>query len=101
MREGVVRDLERLAQQAARVDDSSTAAYASAVGHSVSVPEKWAHSTVSKFHVRYQSPVPDTVLEHTVEALVEGSDMSMVHDGMWLQCVSWSACLPHYRVTSL
>ena len=84
MRDGVVRDLDRLAQQAARArttDPVSATAYAAAIGHSVAPPERWAHSTVSKFHVRYAPPVPDVHLEYSVEALVEGSDMSMVHEG--------------------
>ena len=76
-----MRDLERLAQQAARVEVPATSSYAASAGHSVTPPEKWAHSTVSKFHVHYSPPVPDLPLDYSVEALVEGSDMSMVHDG--------------------
>ena len=94
VREGVLRDLERLAQQAARAEVSSpstAATYAAALGHSVTPPEKWATSTVSKFHVRYSPPVSDVNLDYSVEALVEGSDMSMVHDGTSsLQCAARS-----------
>ena len=61
--------------QAAKTD-LSTSTYA--VGRP---PEKWRHSTVSKFGVRYSPPVWDLNLDHSVETLVEGSDMSMVHEG--------------------
>ncbi|KAH9944340.1 uncharacterized protein BXZ73DRAFT_39264 [Epithele typhae] len=80
VQDGVVRDLERLAQHETRIETSTVSGYAAALGHSVAAPEQWAHSTVSKFHVHYQPPVADLNLEHSVEALVEGSDMSLIHD---------------------
>ena len=84
-----MRDLQRLAQQAATSETLSTGY--SLPGQHVSTPEKWTHSTVSKFHVRYSPPMPDLGLDYSVEALVEGSDMSMVHDG---------ACLFEFASTS-
>ncbi len=75
-----MRDLQRLAQQTA-ASEVSTIGYMP-VGQHVPTPEKWTHSTVSKWHVRYSPPVSDLSLDYSVEALVEGSDMSMVHDGM-------------------
>ena len=80
VQEGVMRDLEHLAQQAAKSELSSTA-YSSLLGQYISPPEKWTHSTVSKFGTRYSPPVSEALLDYSVEALVEGSDMSMVHDG--------------------
>ena len=80
VQEGALRDLQRLAQQAAKTD-LSTSTYATPPGQWVAPPEKWRHSTVSKFGVRYSPPVWDLNLDHSVEALVEGSDMSMVHEG--------------------
>ena len=44
-------------------------------------PSSWAHSSVSTFGVRYQQPVQDMRLDESVEALVEGSDMSKLHEG--------------------
>ncbi len=41
----------------------------------------WAHSSVSTFGVRYSPPVPDLSMKHSVEALVEGSDMSQLREG--------------------
>ncbi|EJF66745.1 hypothetical protein DICSQDRAFT_151176 [Dichomitus squalens LYAD-421 SS1] len=78
VQEGVLRDLQRLAQQTAVAESSAVAN--TLPGQHVAPPEKWTHSTVSKFHVRYSPPVADLNLDYSVEALVEGSDMSMVHD---------------------
>ncbi|KAF9651872.1 hypothetical protein BDM02DRAFT_3109981 [Thelephora ganbajun] len=43
-------------------------------------PLAWAHSSVSTFGVRYSPPIQDMSLWHSVEALVEGSDMSMLRE---------------------
>ncbi|PPR08122.1 hypothetical protein CVT24_012366, partial [Panaeolus cyanescens] len=51
-----------------------------AVGHA-GTPASWAHSSVSTFGVRYTPPLPDLSTVHSVEALVEGSDMSMLREG--------------------
>ena len=55
------------------------------VGTDVSVrlgtPLAWAHSSVSTFGARYSPPIQDMSLWHSVEALVEGSDMSMLREG--------------------
>ncbi|KAF8168125.1 hypothetical protein B0H34DRAFT_779575 [Crassisporium funariophilum] len=44
-------------------------------------PAVWAHSSVSTFGVRYTPPLPDLSTTHSVEALVEGSDMSLLREG--------------------
>ncbi|RPD62891.1 hypothetical protein L227DRAFT_572759 [Lentinus tigrinus ALCF2SS1-6] len=89
VQEGAVRDIQRLAQQAAKTD-LSTSTYATPPGQWVAPPEKWRHSTVSKFGVHYSPPVGDLNLDHSVEALVEGSDMSMVHeDGSMTPDLAW------------
>ena len=44
-------------------------------------PAAWAHSSVSTFKTRYTPPLPDLSITHSVEALVEGSDMSMLREG--------------------
>lgn len=41
-------------------------------------PSYWAHSSVSSFHVRYTPPVPDLTVLESIEALVEGSEMSLL-----------------------
>ncbi|KAI0068220.1 hypothetical protein BV25DRAFT_1911232 [Artomyces pyxidatus] len=46
-----------------------------------SVPTAWSYSTVSKFGVRYSTPLPDLSTLESVEALVEGSGMSQLHEG--------------------
>lgn len=51
---------------------------------SYSVPgtrASWAHSSVSTFGVRYNPPLPDLSIKNSVEALVEGSDMSRLREG--------------------
>jgi len=48
-------------------------------------PTSWAHSTVSMFGVRYQQPIQDMTLAESVEALVEGSEMSRLREGMALE----------------
>ena len=47
-------------------------------------PSAWAHSSVSTFGVRYTPPLPDLSPAHSIEALVEGSDMSMIREGTFL-----------------
>jgi hypothetical protein len=47
-------------------------------------PSAWAHSSVTTFGVRYSPPVPDLSPSHGVEALVEGSEMSMLREGAFL-----------------
>jgi len=46
-------------------------------------PLAWAHSSVSTFGARYSPPIQDMSLSHSVEALVEGSDMSMLREGLF------------------
>ena len=60
------------------VSAPSVTAVGSVSGHT---PSAWAHSSVSTFGVRYDSPLPDLSPAHGVEALVEGSDMSMLREG--------------------
>jgi len=44
-------------------------------------PGAWAYSSVSTFGVRYTPPLPELTSTHSVEALVEGSDMSTIREG--------------------
>jgi len=44
-------------------------------------PASWSRSTVSTFGVRYSLPMPDMAIDHSVEALVEGTEMSRLRDG--------------------
>lgn len=46
-----------------------------------SSPSSWAYSSVSTFGVRYNPPLSNLTTLQGVEALVEGSDMSMVREG--------------------
>jgi hypothetical protein len=44
-------------------------------------PTQWAYSSVSTFGVRYNPPLPDLNTLQSVEALIEGSDMSRLKEG--------------------
>jgi hypothetical protein len=47
------------------------------------LPAAWAFSTVSNFGSRPNSPLTEMSTTHSVEALVEGSDMSRLREGMF------------------
>ena len=51
------------------------------VNESPPTPTDWAHSSVSTFRVRYAPPLPDLSISQSLEALVEGSDMSLLREG--------------------
>jgi hypothetical protein len=44
-------------------------------------PSDWAYSSVSTFGVRYVPPIPDLTIAQSIEALVEGSEMSTLREG--------------------
>ncbi|KIJ22237.1 glycosyltransferase family 31 protein [Paxillus involutus ATCC 200175] len=48
----------------------------------IPTPSSWALSSVSTFGLRYQQPLQDMTFAETVEALVEGSDMSKLREGL-------------------
>jgi hypothetical protein len=54
---------------------------ASVGGSHVLTPAAWAYSSVTTFGVRYIPPIPELAPSESVEALVEGSDMSMIREG--------------------
>ncbi|TFK30418.1 hypothetical protein FA15DRAFT_580231 [Coprinopsis marcescibilis] len=47
----------------------------------LSSPYAWAHSSVSTFGVRYAPPLPNLTVKQSIEALVEGSELSLLHEG--------------------
>ena len=57
----------------APIDPSS---YMQVFGPHGETPISWVLSSVSTFQVRYAPPVPSLSLAHSIEALVEGSEMS-------------------------
>ena len=50
--------------------------YVQVFGPHGETPLPWVLSSVSTFQVRYTPPVPGLSLDHSIEALVEGSPMS-------------------------
>lgn len=73
----------------AYVEKWTTAQALGSSGHSNSAPSSsqlptpaaWSESSVSNFGVRYVPPLPDLSMRHSVEALVEGSEMSTLREG--------------------
>ncbi|KII86467.1 glycosyltransferase family 31 protein [Plicaturopsis crispa FD-325 SS-3] len=64
-------------------DASATLApWVQAIGGNAPTPSAWAHSSVSTFGVRYQAPLSELTPWQSVQALVEGSDMSMLREGV-------------------
>jgi hypothetical protein len=73
---------EKLSKAASSgVSSPSVTAVGGVSGHT---PSTLAHSSVSTFGVRYHPPLPDLSPAHGVEALVEGSEMSMLREGAFL-----------------
>lgn len=64
-------------------------------------PLAWAHSSVSTFGVRYSPPIQDMPLWHSVEALIEGSDMSMLREGLSGLISACSSVDPNIRCSLL
>ena len=62
-------------------------------GNQLSTPPSWARSTVSTFGVRYAPPLPNLTAEQVVEAMVEGSEMSTLKEGMKLPYFAPSSLL--------
>jgi hypothetical protein len=58
----------------------------------IPTPSSWALSSVSTFGLRYQQPLQDMTFAETVEALVEGSDMSKLREGTVVAETSSSCC---------
>jgi len=49
----------------------------------------WSYSSVSTFGLRYTPPLPNLTTAETAEALVEGSEMSLVRPGYGLSRQAW------------
>ncbi|KAH9178694.1 glycosyltransferase family 31 protein [Lactarius sanguifluus] len=53
-------------------------------------PAEWSRSTVSTFGTRYVLPLPNLTIPQSIEALVEGSDMSGLYEGsIWSAEDAW------------
>ncbi|KAH9952613.1 hypothetical protein BC827DRAFT_1148618 [Russula dissimulans] len=53
-------------------------------------PAEWARSSVSTFGTRYSLPLPNLTIPQSIEALVEGSDMSELNEGsVWSAEDAW------------
>jgi hypothetical protein len=61
--------------------DILSSPWLSVIGANAPTPEAWAQSSVSTFGTRYVPPLPDLSPPQVVEALVEGSEMSLLREG--------------------
>lgn len=72
----VMKDIARAVPE--EIAAQRTGAIASPFGPNAPVPPTWARSTVSKFGQRYSPPLPYLGQQTSIEALVEGSEMSQL-----------------------
>ncbi|KAF9568413.1 hypothetical protein CPC08DRAFT_679335 [Agrocybe pediades] len=80
VRQAMREDLEKSAQSPLSGTTTTPTPTSNIVGGG-GTPSYWGHSSVSTFRVRYTAPLPDLSTTHSVEALVEGSDMSLLREG--------------------
>lgn len=76
MQAEVMKDIARAVPE--EIAAQRTGALASPFGPYAPVPPTWARSTVSKFGQRYSPPLPYLGQQTSIEALVEGSEMSQM-----------------------
>lgn len=67
--------------EAASQNDSTSPMHGNIYGLGIPTPLSWAQSSVSTFGVTYQAPLQDLTTAESVEALVEGSEMSRIREG--------------------
>ncbi|CAL1695729.1 unnamed protein product [Somion occarium] len=78
----VLFDLEHNAsQESTTLDKSSSISAFSPFGPYGASPPTWSRSTVSTFGIRYSLPISDLTTDQSIEALVEGSEMSRLREG--------------------
>lgn len=71
-------------QPAPTATSASGSAASSTSANSIPIPSAWSKSSVSLFGSRYSPPLADLTWKQSVEALVEGSDMSRLFEGAFL-----------------
>lgn len=88
-------DLEYKTTQQVDSSDATLGAVAwTPFGPSGVAPTAWSRSTVSTFGVRYTAPMADLTIGQSVEALVEGSDMSRLREGKLIHNLILNTVLP-------
>ncbi|PCH33678.1 glycosyltransferase family 31 protein [Wolfiporia cocos MD-104 SS10] len=76
VQEGVLADIARSVP--AEVAAQKAGSFPSPFGPNAPIPPTWTQSTVSKFGTRYNPPLPYLSQQTSLEALVEGSEMSQL-----------------------
>lgn len=77
----VLFDMEHNAALLDNKTSSNGVAPFSPFGPYGTTPVTWTRSTVSAFGTRYSLPIPDLTTDQSIEALVEGSEMSLLREG--------------------
>ncbi|KAI0076076.1 hypothetical protein K474DRAFT_1307155 [Panus rudis PR-1116 ss-1] len=77
----VLFDLEHLAREDTIATAQGTTTTITPFGPYGRAPATWARSTVSTFGMRYSLPMLDLTTAQSIEALVEGSEMSRLREG--------------------
>jgi hypothetical protein len=78
VQEEIMADLERWnkVKEFALVTQSESEGAVEVFGPRGVTPPSWVLSSVTTFHVPYTPPIPDLSLDHSIEALIEGTQMS-------------------------
>lgn len=88
MKRGIIQYFDGQLQNAINTPVASLSSRVLFGGNDIPTPAAWAHSSVSTFGIRYTSPISNMTTWQSVEALIEGSDMSQLREG--------SAMTPEY-----
>ncbi|TFY50274.1 hypothetical protein EVG20_g11615, partial [Dentipellis fragilis] len=81
VRRGIMSYFDRTPQDILDSAPSTAVAPTGSGAVQTEAPRAWSRSTVSTFGTRYSPPLPELTIEQSVEALVEGSDMSVLTEG--------------------
>ncbi|KAH9919088.1 uncharacterized protein B0H18DRAFT_1029114 [Fomitopsis serialis] len=99
----VMKDIARAVPE--EVAAQKAGSMPSPFGPNAPVPQTWARSTVSKFGQRYSPPLPYLSQQTSIEALVEGSEMSRLIESsdvnpwsVWLRREGRNTRYNHQRV---
>ncbi|THH19729.1 hypothetical protein EW146_g1480 [Bondarzewia mesenterica] len=81
VRRGIMAYFDKTPQDLTGNSPSVLVAPTGGSGNNAPIPPAWSRSTVSSFGRRYSAPLSNLTILQSVEALVEGSDMSLLNEG--------------------
>jgi len=80
VQQGVLEDLQRRFVISPYATGNRSDLWPSPFGPNGIHPEAWVQSSVTAWHVRYAAPISNLTTSQSIEALVEGSAMSRLHE---------------------